>query len=250
MYSKHILGPEAGLEIDPQSGTSLLDPKAVEERRVKSPATYKREFELQWGYDKGNVFKPSDIDACVKEYDLEGWRSSNGCRQGIDPAFSTSEDGSQFAFCIAAMTDGKVRIYDAEEGKGLTFKQAEELEREKISHFHPEPISIDGSAPAYVKTVKGMMIERIDYENDQDNENWWKVKPVMFSQEGREMLGNMVQLVSNHVLEIHPKYKDSLIQQMRFAQVKEDGKLDKTQHNLDLLDAARLALRGYHFNES
>ena len=72
---------------------------------------------------------------------------------------------------------------------------------------------------------------------------------VYIDENGEAMLGNLQSLVSGHHIEIHPNFQ-KLITQMRTAQQKKvgletTGKLDKSKHPLDSLDALRLAVFGY-----
>ena len=215
----------------------------------KSPS-FEREYNLKYGYGIGNVFAAEDIDACTKnEYDLEGYKYAT-CRLGIDPAFGTLSQNSKFAFCTAAMVDGKIRIYDAEQYAGLSYDDAMRLYDERLIKFNPDKIYVDGANPVFIKGAKTKVGERANYEEeDKEREKWWKVKPIAFGAEGPKMLGNIQSLVSQGYVEIHPRFKD-LILQLRMAQTsdKNDGKLMKDDHPMDLFDAFRLALKGYSVN--
>lgn len=221
---------------------------AEEIAKARLSPSFEREYNLKYGYGLGNVFKPEDIDEAIKEYDLNGYRFAQ-CREGIDPTYG-SGDGSAWAFVIAAKVDGKIRLYMAEEFKGLGFHDAEAKQADINRKYHPEPIRIDGSNPAYVKAVKGMMNERIDYEKeDNDAEKSWLVKPVSFGIDSKAMLTNMQNLVSDKQIEIHPSFT-RLISQMRSAVSNEKGMLDKTAMHLDLIDAFRLCVFGYHYGKA
>ena len=74
-----------------------------------------------------------------------------------------------------------------------------------------------------------------------------KIRPVNFSKEHRNMLSNLHAMISKSYLAIEDKH-DTLLTSLRTAYAKELD-LDKNQTSYsDLLDALRLALKGYQIN--
>jgi hypothetical protein len=118
-------------------------------------------------------------------------------------------------------------------------------------------IFVDGSNPAFIRSLKLQLGERQDYEaeiewyraNSKDYD-WTEdmlVIPVSFAKEHKEMLAHTKKLMENDggQIAIAPKH-DKLITSLRTA-VANEFSLDKqaTSYN-DLLDAFRLALQFYH----
>lgn len=211
----------------------------------KSPS-FEREYNLKYGYGIGNVFKAEDIDACVAEYDLNEYKHAR-CKLFVDPAFGLLEQNSKFAWIVLAMTDGKVRVYAAEQYAGMSYNESMDKLGEMISTFNPDKIAVDSANPVFIKGAKEKIGENPNYdlEEEKDDEQWWRVKPVSFgAKEGQKMLQAIQSLVSGHYLEVHPQFED-LILQMRMAVTKDDGKLDKTQHSMDLFDCLRMGAATY-----
>ena len=96
--------------------------------------------------------------------------------------------------------------------------------------------SIPGEDPHYEDLIQLYKSQKIDFKNNM------KVIPVNFNTEGKNMLGNLQNLVSSNYLAIDPSRFLELVKQMRIAKSK-NGKLDKDEYNdstFDNLDALRL----------
>ncbi len=77
-----------------------------------------------------------------------------------------------------------------------------------------------------------------------------KVVPVSFNKYGRFMLGHMKDLVDRGKIAINPNVANSLLIQMKMANVINNDQLDKSIHSLDLVDSLRLNLLFYRLNSS
>lgn len=242
LYRKHILTKEDGLEVHPQSGTSLLNPEDVEEKRRLSPATFKREFELQWGYDAGNIFSPEQVDACEAEYDTEN-RYLGSVKLGIDPGFGTSK----FALVVTGIAEGRIRVMYAEEYERPDFQEMLALGEQLIYRYNVEKAYVDGSNPEFIRALKQKFGEDPDYLDPEKKKKsgWWRVVPVQYSTEERALSTRAIDLVTKGWVIVHKEQFKELLSQMRMASVNDQGKLDKTQMQLDLFDAMRLSLYGY-----
>ena len=86
----------------------------------------------------------------------------------------------------------------------------------------------------------------IEFRLTRNRSNKWntKIRPVNFSTEHRNMLSNLHAIISKGYLAINEKH-DKLITSLRTVYAEElNLKKDQTSYS-DLLDALRLALKGY-----
>lgn len=87
--------------------------------------------------------------------------------------------------------------------------------------------------------------ESLNWESTQTFGSHTRIRPVNFSTEHRNMLSNLHAVVSKRYLAIEEK-NDKLITSLRTAYAEElNLKKEQTSYS-DLLDALRLALKGYN----
>lgn len=119
------------------------------------------------------------------------------------------------------------------------------------------PVLIDGSNPAFIRSLKIQLNENPAYETviaryKDKKINWqsfvMKVLPINFNQEHKAMLSYCKMLLENGYIAINPVC-DKLVISLRTA-IEDNGILDKetTSYN-DAFDAFRLALRYYRINQ-
>mgnify|MGYP003577849936 FL=1 len=95
-----------------------------------------------------------------------------------------------------------------------------------------------------VNLLKIKWQESLNWESTQIFGNNTRIRPVNFSTEHKNMLSNLHAMVSKSYLAIEEKH-DKLLTSLRTAYVEElNLKKQETSYN-DLLDALRLALKGY-----
>ena len=105
---------------------------------------------------------------------------------------------------------------------------------------------IDGSAVAFIRSLKLGVKERSDYENvDKDRYRDMIIEPINFGTRHREMLQHTKYILESDTLRIHPKF-EKLIISLKTAMEEHEGKLDKetTSFN-DTFDALRLSLLAF-----
>jgi hypothetical protein len=183
----------------------------------------------------------------------------------IDPAFSSV--GSKFGIVVTEYRDDIIRVLYAEEfGKATTEGMLEEIRkiRQRFMILGDNyRIYVDASNPAFIRSLKLDIGEYVDYEKQLQHEQekggrgdihkleyYMKVVPVSFNKYGRFMLGHMKDLVDRGKIAINPNVANSLLTQMRMANVINNDQLDKSIHSLDLVDALRLNLLFYRLNSS
>jgi hypothetical protein len=123
-------------------------------------------------------------------------------------------------------------------------------------------VYVDGSANAFIRSLKIALNENHDYEGviarakkagfSYTPERWLgKVEPIMFGAGGAHttMLAHTKMILDNHLLAIHPSFT-KLINCIRTA-YENDGSLDKDRtSNDDVFDAFRMALSFFKFERS
>jgi hypothetical protein len=104
---------------------------------------------------------------------------------------------------------------------------------------------VDAANVSFIKSLKKKFgDEMVDYERDPFVYSG-RIVPVSFgSGHGTKMISHLKFLFGNGLIAIHPIKHQQLITQIRVAQTKEDGNIDKSKGNLtfDLFDAFRLSL--------
>lgn len=222
------------------------------EQAQKTP-DFKREYELMYGYGMGNVWRPEQIEACTKiKYNPSEYIPALHI-MGVDPAWGSSK----FGFVVARLADSKIQIVVAEEYEHADMMVMPKTGADLITKYRISKVYIDGANPGYIRTLKALISERTDYDKAMeeykrqkiDYQKVMRIVPVMFSQENKEMLTHAQELVSNGMVAIDKQF-DSLLTQMRSAQVKETGKLDKEDGKgatYDLVDSFFLACKGFEW---
>ena len=103
---------------------------------------------------------------------------------------------------------------------------------------------IDGSNRAMVNLLKIKWQESLSWEDKQSFGPNTRLRPINFSTEHRNMLSNLHAIITKSYLAIDEKH-DKLITSLRTAYAEElNLKKEQTSYS-DLLDALRLALKGY-----
>lgn len=224
----------------------IISQEFLDKEKVRLGPLFPRYYGAEFISGGGNVFKLEDIDEISKLQYLPYSGGENvHSYMGIDPAFGTDPNGSKYAVSVTALIDGIVHVLYSEEYPGKTMEfMAEEINR-LIYKFKPVKIYIDAANPAVIKTIKSLVGDRVDFENDSPEElNWRTVQPVPFNSQGREMLANLESLVANKMIRIDPSFS-KLLRDMRLA-THHEGKLNKESPlTMDSLDSLRLACKGY-----
>lgn len=103
---------------------------------------------------------------------------------------------------------------------------------------------IDGSNRAVVNLLKIRWDESLNWESKQSFGPNTRIRPVNFSTEHRNMLSNLHAIISKGYLAIEEKH-DKLLTSLRTAYAEELNLKKELTFYDDLLDALRLALKGY-----
>jgi hypothetical protein len=228
-------------------------------QEAKKSPSFKREYDLSYGFGVGNVFRPEDIDNCIVdklEFD-ESLLPSLPLSIGVDVGYGSS---SNFSVTIVTLVDNDVWVTDSHEYSQLDFNESlsklfDLLGSNKYGWYSTSNnvrFFIDAASPSFIRACCNYIGQRPDFEQDiaycRTNKiplyYIMRVIPVPFSQYGLSMLDKVQSYVSSNSLKI-PKDCKSLITQMRIAKTNANRNLDKTTTNsLDSIDSLRLAVHG------
>jgi hypothetical protein len=229
----------------------------VEEiEKARLSPNFEREYNLKYGYGVGNLFEDKDIESIlvdnVEEYDKYKLKMS-AVAIGCDPGFGSS----MASYVVTAQIGNKIVVLDADSFERTSFRWFSNLIYDKYWKYHASKIFIDASARDVVDDLKIAFREetnyeyvkreaRINYAYDQDA--WMQrmiVVPVPFNKYGDKMLNQLVGIINRQDMSIPRKF-ENLILDLRMAK-ENNGKLDKSENKMDLLDALRLACLMYHY---
>jgi hypothetical protein len=221
---------------------------------AKASVSFNREYALSWISPSGNCFSPVSIDRAVelgKKYpDIINKEAEHSL--GIDPGFSSS----QMAYVCLEYSDSIIKVVSADMFDKMSF--ADSIQKVwdiknmvgTLSNIYCDAVNVE-----YVGAIKDELGENSNWQYIRDNiaycrknklklENYMRVIPVSFGQEGPSMLVHLKQLLDHpdELIVINPKYTD-LITALKGA-VATEYKLDKSESPFnDLTDGIRLAAK-------
>ena len=242
-YCKIVLDYTVGLD-------KIYDRKEIEKK--KNEPEFPREYMGQYLGRVGNVFLPSQIQNCIElgsEYSIDKVPVSLYTLKsvGIDPGFSSSGTGIVVLEHIKPeLQEDKIRVIESHFiEKGDPNKIVELCwSRWKKHNWMNTYFFIDGSNRAMVNLLKIRWDESLTWETSESFGPNSRIRPVNFSTEHKNMLSNLHAVISKGYLGIEEKH-DKLLTSLRTAHAEElNLKKDQTSYS-DLLDALRLALKGY-----
>jgi hypothetical protein len=248
-YCKIFLDYTLGLD-------KIYNRAEIEEK--KKEAQFAREYMGQYLGKVGNLLLPSQIQNCIdlgNKYSIQKIPVSLNYTLkavGIDPGFSSSATGivvlEHIKPTIEQPQEEIIRViesYNIEKGDP---NQIVELcwSIWKRHGWVNTVFYIDGSNRAMVNLLKIRFDEPLTgWESKTSFGPTIKIRPVNFSTEHRNMLSNLHAVVSKSYLAIEEKH-DKLLTSLRTAYAEElNLKKEQTSYS-DLLDALRLALKGYN----
>lgn len=232
----------------------IFDDKDI--ARARRSPSFEREYNLQYGYDVGNVLNHSMIQLAIDksvDYPLSlQWHYSKRSL-GIDPGYASSRFSMVVTEWIAEHNHIRV-LYAVELDKPL-FGDMIRMAYSLIKQYRISKTWVDGSQPEFIRELKIMVGENKNYESliqraKQSKAESWQymdIIPVMFNEKGRMMIDHMRRWFEDAQKVIIDKQFTDLIAQLRIATQKADGKLDKSGHQLDTFDAFRMCLLYYQF---
>lgn len=211
---------------------------------AKKSSSFEREYNLKYGYGIGNIFEESWISLALER----GTRlketpvSTNTSKSiGCDPAWGSSKFGLTMIEHIKYSSDESLNnskrvVFSKEYDKAL-YSEMIDIVYDYIKQYNVNFVFIDGSQVDFIRSLKAKIGEDTNYEAVVERarkyntplHNYMSVIPVLNQQEGKSLIDNVKYFMSvSKTVAIDEENCMPLVQQMRFARQKEDGKLDKT----------------------
>jgi hypothetical protein len=239
------------IKLDYSHGLGKIYTQQEIDKQRQSPS-FKREYCLQFLGTQGNIFTPLQIDNCINlglEFSTDKIPVSLYSLKSVGVDFGFSSSSTAIVTLEHIKTDRDIiRVVDCELiDKGDPNSIVDLCWNVwQCSNYMNTAYWIDGSNRAMVNLLKIRWQESLSWESNESFDDTTRIRPVNFNTEHKSMLSNLHAVVSKGYLAIDPKY-DKLLISLRTAYANELA-LDKeaTPYN-DLLDALRLALKGFEF---
>lgn len=242
IYTKIELSYEAGLN-------KIFTVEEI--ARAKDSPSFEREYNLQYAYDIGDAFLESHVRMCLDiEYNPDHIVREARKVISMDPAWGGS---SKFGIVVSQLVDGRIQILYADEFERADPKDMEIRSLDLIRKYQlfidggrsNGQIVIDGANVNFIKYLKRQLNENTRYDEEKKEDyKYMLVKPINFGTEHRALMTNCQELVAKGYVAINKKFQ-SLLNQMRIAQIDANYGLIKKPHSLDLIDALRMNLSSY-----
>lgn len=210
-YKKIPLSYEVGLEVNPQSMTSIYPREALEEAK-KSPS-FAREYQLVWGGGQGNIFHWKLVDEITADYDVAIGQGPKGLY--VDPAYGSSK----FAILGLELIDGIIYVKEALQFDRPSPAVMINIIVEKAAYYNNR-VKVDSAHPGVITDLKLRNINAI---------------PVSFNKELSAMTIKAAQAVKDKKVRIKSIFYD-LISQLKAVDFNEKGHPDKKKLTFDLGD--------------
>ena len=217
---------------------------------------------MSFAHSTGNSFSKLSIDKAIelgKKYEPITINKEADHSLGVDPGFGSSS----FGIVCLEHSDSIIKVVVAEEHERSSFNDMLQRVWEiKNEVGNLNNIYIDAANVEFIEAVKQDLGEISNWQYIHEKlawakktnskiENYMKVIPVSFSQEGAKMLVHCRNILDHedNLIAINPKW-DKLITALRGA-VSQEYKLVKTESPYsDLTDAFRLALKYFTLERS
>jgi hypothetical protein len=240
------------------------------EQAKKSPS-FEREYNLKYAYGLGNLASEEHLQACIdigkQLYDPSAYEHGKlyyfdpgSVRSiGIDPGFGSSS----YAFCVLeyieqSPTAGLIRVLYSERHNRADIESMLRLAEHLVYTYAPRTVYIDAANPEIAESLRRVLGEQTEFDSYGNRKPTWTiysehnnmVQRINFAKEGANMLTMLRNTIQRHALAIHPSFIE-LIQELRVAKEKDTraGSLDKSNNTMDLVDALRLALRRFTWDD-
>lgn len=232
------------MKLDYHYGIGRIYTKEEIEKAKQSPG-FEREYNLKYLGKIGNVFSPLQIDRVVElGEELKDLPVNPYCLHscGIDPGFGSSK--TAIVLTEQVKEQDKIRVLYAEEFEHPNPQDIADLCFDLHTRYPNTWFYVDGANRGFVTELKINFGEDTEFEPADIDPETMRVLPVNFVTEHKSMLSNLHLFVNKEYLAIPDKF-DKLIVSLRTATANEYS-LDREQISYDdLLDALRLALKGY-----
>ena len=241
------------LKMDYTYGLGKIYTKEKIDKARQSPG-FEREYNLKYLGKIGNVFNSLQVDKAIElgevyksiptNYTLHTTTNYTLHSMGVDFGFGSSSTAVVLTEFLKE--EHKIRVLYAEEFEHANPQDIVNLCFDLYRKHWNTWFFVDGANRAAVNLMKVAFNESLSWESSKQGPNpeAWKVLPINFATEHKQMLSHLAMIVSKEYLAI-PKEFDKLIISLRTAYANEYS-LDKEQTSYsDSIDALRLACKMY-----
>lgn len=233
--------------------------------KQKKSSSFEREYNLKYGYGVGNIFEESWIQLALergRRLSTIPISFSTSKSMGIDPSWASSKFGITIVEHLKYVSDESLndskRVVFSKEYERALYADMLDMVYGYIKEYNINFVFVDGSQVDFIRSLKSKIGEDTDYERLVERarkyntplHNYMTVIPLFNHQEGKSLIDNVKYFMSvSRTVAIDEDTAAPLVQQMRFAKQKEDGKLDKSSESvktvgtLDSLESFFYAMR-------
>lgn len=225
IYEKILLDDYAGLEVHPQSMTSLYRKSDLD--MIKNHPSYERNFKGKWGHGAGDIFDTNTINYLSKQwYEFPERITMFENALIIDPAYGEirTKTSSKFAGLGLYIEDGKLKTRSYFELENPSDSEGINRIKQELADIGYNKLIIDGHYTGIVKEFREKLTT-IAFDNSKKVEATDKISEV----------------VRDLRLIIHPVHEE-LARQMRAIRHADAGGPDKKRFRYDLGDCAHMGV--------
>jgi hypothetical protein len=237
------------LRLDYHYGIGRIYTNEEIEKAKQSPG-FDREHGFQSLGKIGNVFNSLQIDKAIELGEqFKNIPTNDYTLHSVGVDFGFSSSATAIVLTEFLKEERKIRVLYAEEFEHANPQDIVDICFNLYRKHWNTWFWVDGANRAAVNLMKVAFNEPLSWESNKQGPNpeAWKVLPVNFGTEHKQMLAHLHMLVNKEYLAI-PEQFDKLIISLRTAYAKEYS-LDKEQTSYsDSLDALRLACKMYKMN--
>lgn len=216
IYTPLILDYHAGLEVHPESGTSLYKKEQID--LLKDSPSFARNYMHQWGHGSGDIFDLKALDRCIRTYN---WNVKQGERiLSVDPGYGSSKSG-----LVGIEKTDKARVIQAQQYGRPSQTELISIIDQSIKLYGYTLVRFDSAYPGLLSDFRSRIA----------------CQPINFRERGQIMTDNASIQVKAEQIEIDPTFEE-LIKQLRAARKNEKGTVDKDIATFDLFDAFIMSL--------
>lgn len=221
----------------------IYDHDQIEIQRKSS--SFEREYNLKYGYGVGNIFEETWIQLALergRKLQHIPPQKHTSKSMGLDPAWGPSKFGLTIVEHIKYASDPTLnnskRVIVAEEYDRAIYADQLDIVYNYIKDYNVNFIFVDASQVDFIRSLKNKIGEDTNYERlvDRANKfntplhNYMTVIPIANQTEGKSLIDNAKYFMSQS--KTVALSEGILVEQMRFAKQREDGKLDKSSETV------------------
>lgn len=210
---------------------------------AKKRFSFEREYNLKYGVGIGNIFEDSWINLALekgkilKQIPVSKYTKKS---MGLDPAWSSSKFGITLIEYLPFVSDSRYnfhkRVFYSKEFDKAIYAEMLDKCYKFYKDYNVEYIFCDGSQTDFIRSLKDKIGENIYYEDMVKRAkeyhtpltDYMTVIPLLNQEWGAHLIENAKHFMGkSQTVAIDEDNCNVLVGQMRIAQQKEDGRLDK-----------------------